>query len=55
MPSTFLLNLILIPSDSLKIADDRPHPLKSFALLYNFLSLKHTLPPEPAPVIMCDA
>ena len=32
MPSTFVLNLFFIPSDSLNIADDLHHPLRSFAL-----------------------
>ena len=50
MPSTLVLNLFLIPSDSLNTAEDLP--LNNLALSYNFLSLKQTTPPNPAPVIM---
>ena len=32
MPETLTLNLLFIFSDSLKVADDLPQPLNSFAL-----------------------
>ena len=41
-----MLNLNLIPSDSLNIAEDLPHPLNNLARSYNFLSLKQTKPPK---------
>ena len=51
----FCTKSFLIPSDSLNTADDLPHPLNSLACSYNFLSLKQTIPPKPAPVIICEA
>ena len=50
MPWIFFLNLFFKLSSSLKRAELLPHPLKSFAFRYFFLSLKQTIPPKPAPL-----
>jgi len=55
MPLIFLLNLLFKLSSSLKSAELLPHPRKSFAFRYFFLSLKQTTPPKPAPLTTCDA
>jgi len=55
MPDTLILNLSSIFSDSFIVADDLPQPLSNFAFWYSLKSLKQAIPPDPAPLIICDA